>query len=295
LDGTILRWDAATGKELGAMRLKPPGSTGSGLSPSITLAPTGARALVPESGGLAIYDLPAGTQAFVIPGDASRESRGTFSADGTKVIQVLGSYDLKKNPARVAVWDVVAARKLGEVELPGIGFPQAVLTPDGKTLIAAGTRQDANGGNAPFVVTAWEVASGKKRAESTEAGGFGSGFIAATMDNKSVVAVLPKGGAALIDLTTGTKTRDLELGQRGQAAAPPAVSPDGKLAAILLGGGYGPNPTGTVVLIDLDSGKAKRTLNGITGNPSAALFVADGKTLITGSSDTTALVWDVAK
>jgi WD40 repeat protein len=294
-DGTILRWDAATGMELGSIRLKPPGAAGFGLSPSATLAPTGARALVPESGGLAIYDLPAGTQAFVIPGDTVRESRGAFTADGAKVIQVLGSYDLKKNPARVVMWDVVAARKLGEIELPGFGFPQAVLTADGKTLVTAGVKQDADSVNAPFVVAAWEVASGKKRAEFTEAGGFGPGFIAAAMDNTSVVAMLPRGGAALIDVAAGTKTRDLELGQRGQAAAAPAVSPDGKTAAVLLGGGYGPNPTSTVVLVDLGTGKARKTLNGISGSPSTALFSVDGKTLITGSSVTTALVWDVAK
>jgi WD40 repeat protein len=294
-DGAILRWDAAGGKELGAIKFRAPGSVGFGLPPAATLAPTGTRALTSEGGGLAIYDLPAGTQAFIIPGEGNRENRGTFSADGTKVVQVIGSYDAKKEPARVAVWDVAAARKLGEVELPGIGFPSAVVTPEGKTLITAGVRQLEEGGNPTFAVTGWELATGKKLGEYTEASGFGSGFIAAAPDNKSVLAVLPKGGVAVIDCTTGKKTRELEVGRQGQQSAPPAVSPDGKSAAILLGSSYGQTPSGTVVLINLESGKAIKTLTGISGNPSVAVFAADGKTLVTGSQDTTALVWDVGR
>jgi len=293
-DGAILRWDA-TGKELGAIKLKPPGATGFALSPAAVLASTGVRALTNESGGLAIYDLPAGTQAFVIPGEGTRENRGTFCSNGTKVVQVLGTYDAKKTPSRVAVWDVAAARKLGEVELPGIGLPAAVVTPDGKRLITSGQRQTEDGGAPTFAVIGWELATGKKLGEYTEASGFGAGFIAATSDNQSVVAVLPKGGAALIDIATGKKTRELELGQRGQVSAAPVVSPDGKTAAILLGAGYSPNPKGTVILVDLETGKSIRTWTGLSGNPSTAVFSADGRMLITGSQDTTALVWNVEK
>ena len=120
---------------------------------------------------------------------------------------MIGSYDAKKESVRVAVWDIAAARKLGEVELPGIGFPTAAVTPDGKTLITAGVRQLEEGGNLTFTVTGWELAGGKKLGEYTEASGFGPGFIAATADNKSVVAVLPKGRVAVIDCTTGKKAR----------------------------------------------------------------------------------------
>ena len=80
------------------------------------------------------------------------------------------------------------------------------MTPDGKTLITAGVRQLEEGGNPTFTVTGWELATGKKLGEYTEASGFGPGFIAAAADNKSVVAVLPKGGVAVIDCTTGKKT-----------------------------------------------------------------------------------------
>ena len=193
------------------------------------------------------------------------------------------------------MWDVAAAKKLGEVELPEIGYPSAVLAADGKTLIVAGVRQNDKTGNSDFVVTGWELAGGKKLGEFSEAGGFGSGFVAATGDSRTAVVTTPKGTAAVIDVTTGKKLRDLEIGRSAQAAAAPVVSPDGRTAAILIGGGFGPTANGRVELVDLESGKSKKTLTGVTGNPSVAVFSADGKTLITGSHDTTALVWDLSK
>jgi WD40 repeat protein len=297
-DGVILRWNPATGQELGPLALKLPGGFGTGVATgSAVLSPDGTRAVVPDgSAGLALYDLPAGTQQYVIPGDFNRESRGVFSADGTKVVQVMTSYDAKKNPARVAVWDVVAAKKLGEVELPGTAYLSAAITPDGKTLVTGGTKSDDKGGNATFVVTGWEVAGGKKLGEYTEPGGFGSGFVAAAGDNKSAVVATPKGPVVVIDVTTGKKSRDLETGKeaRGQAAAAPAISPDGKTAAVLYQS-FGPTATGTAVLVDIESGKLKKTLTGLSGNPTVAVFSPDGKALVTGSADTTALVWDLTK
>ena len=295
-DGQILRWDPKTGKELGTIVLKTPGiAPGTGLMPTATLSHDGTRALANDGSGLAVYDLPAGTQAFVIPGDNNRDNRGTFSPDGTRIVQVMTSYDAKKNPAKVAVWDVAAAKRLGEVELPGVGFPAAVVSPNGKTLITAGTTQDDKGGNPHLTVMGWELATGKKLGEYVEAGGFGATSMAALADNKSVLATTSKGIVAVIDVTTGKKVRDLEIERGPQSSAPPIISPDGKTAAILFGGGYGSNQTGKVVLVDLDSGKSKKTLSGISGNPSVAVFSPDGKLLITGSQDTTALVWDLSK
>jgi WD40 repeat protein len=298
-DGVIMRWNPANGQELGPIALKVPstGFGGTGFGNAATLSPDGTRALVTDigGGGLALYDLPGGAQQFVLPGDFNRDNRGTFTADGSKVVQVMGSYDVKKNPARVAVWDVAAAKKLGEVELPGVGYAAAALTPDGKTLVTAGTRQDEKGGNATFVVTGWELAGGKKLGEFTEPGGFGAAYVAAAGDNKSAVVATPKGPVAVIDVTTGKRTRDLKIERGEQPAAAPAVSPDGRTVAIVVRGGFGPDAAGTLLLIDIEGNTVKKTLKGVSGNPSVVVWSPDGKTVITGSYDTTALVWDVSK
>ena len=179
-DGQILRWDPATGKELGSIVLKTPGiAPGAGLMPTATFRTTARGRSRTMAAAWRSTTCPAGTQAFVIPGDNNRDNRGTFSPDGTRIVQVMTSYDAKKNPAKVAVWDVAAAKRLGEVELPGVGFPSAVVSPDGKTLITAGTTQDDKGGNPQLTVTGWELATGKKLGEYSEAGGFGATSIAA--------------------------------------------------------------------------------------------------------------------
>jgi hypothetical protein len=65
-----------------------------------------------------------------------------------------------------------------------------------------------------------------------------------------------------------------------------AFSPDGKLLA---GGGYHPN----ACLFDVPAGAAIGELEGHGGSIHALQFSADGRSLLTGSSDTSALLWDL--
>jgi len=296
-DGAIIRWDATTGKELGTSTLKPPsGGYGYGpLSNPITLSPDGTRALASDSGGgIGVYDLPAGTQQFVLPGDTNRDSRGAFTPDSTKILQTMSSYDVKKNPTRATAWDIAGAKKLIEVELPGLTSVAAAFSPDAKTLITAGIKLDEKNNPTDFVVTGWDVATSKKRGEYTEPAGYGSVYVVAAGDNKSAVVYSPKTGPIVVDVFTGTKLRALDLGGKRPGVSP-AISPDGKSVAVPLSPGFGTTPTTTVLLIDIETGKVKKTLAGISGSLSTVAFSPNGKTLITGSYDTTALVWDISK
>jgi WD40 repeat protein len=290
-DGVVLRWDPATGKELGALALK--GSAVGYTSTLAALSPDGTRALGYEGGSaLGVYDLPAGTQQFVLPGDLNRNSRGAFTADGTKVVQVLPAFDPKAAPSRVDVWDVATAKKLGAVEVPDTRELNAALSPDGKTLATVALKRGEKG-TGEVVVTGWELATGKKLAEYVEPNqGFGAAPIAFAGDNKSAVVMSPREGPILVDVVAGAKTRALE-GAASRTGAAPVVAPDGKTVAVATGAGFGPKASYSVVLIDLETGKVKKTLAGLTSPPSALAFSADGKTLLTGCGDTTALVWDV--
>jgi WD40 repeat protein len=65
-----------------------------------------------------------------------------------------------------------------------------------------------------------------------------------------------------------------------------AVSPDGKWLAA---------PDGLAIRIwDVASGKEVDTLSGHTGAILSLAFAPDGRTVISGSEDTTALIWDVS-
>ncbi len=293
-DGVILRCDPTTGKELGTIPLRVPGGGfGPGVvTASVALAPDGTRALAAEgSGGLGIYDLPAGTQQFVIPGDPNRNNRGAFTSDGARLVQTMTSFDPKKFPARVAVWDLATGRKLGEVEVPGVASVAAALSPDAKSLITAGQKPDDAGGGA-FVVTGWELGSGKKLGEYSAPGGFGDGYVVAAGDNKSAVVTTPKSGVVVIDFVAGTKLRNLETRGR-RPNIPPVVSPDGKSVALAFSPGFAEIPAATISLIDITTGNVKRTLTAERSEASALAFSRDGKVLVAGFRDTTALVWEI--
>jgi WD40 repeat protein len=289
-NGEVVRWDASTGKERGRTGLKAPGPYGRVSGGPVALSADGTRALVVD--GCGVYDLPAGAQQFVVPGGSGQVGRGAFTPDGAKAVVLTLSFDRKQFPHRAAVWDVAAGRRLGGVEVPGASVADAALTPDGKTLVTAALREDEKGGPGELVVAGWELATGKKRGEYAEPGGFGRVFVAAAGDNATAVVTTPKGGLAVIDVATGKKVRDVELGGR-RASAAPVVGPDGKTVAVALEPQYGPKPTAPVLLVDVATGKVARTLEGATGVVTAVAFSPDGKTLVTGSNDTTALVWDL--
>lgn len=296
-DGAVFRWDAATGKQLETTFMKSPfgGITPNYVTSPVSLSSDGTRVLAGEGfGGMGIYDMATGSQLFALP-TYDRNSRCLFTPDGTKIVQVLNSFDLKKNPARVLVWDVATTRKLGEVTLPGIGYPAAAVTPDGKSLITAGIKQDDSGKTGGYLVTGWDLATGKKLGEYSEPGGFATVYAVAAGDNKSVVVTSQKGDGKLIvvDFTSGKRLREFDV-ERGRPVAAPVVSPDGKTVAIPLGPDFRPGSLASVVLCDIETGKVWKRLAGVSGQLSMVTFSPDGKTLITGSNDTTLLVWEIA-
>ncbi len=92
----------------------------------------------------------------------------------------------------------------------------------------------------------------------------------------------------LFDVATGRLVRELEVPTN--VAGPVAFSADGKLLAIGLGRGRG-----EVRLMELATWKTVALLADIDSNPHVMTFAADGKSLITGLNDGTALVWDLAR
>jgi RNA polymerase sigma factor (sigma-70 family) len=68
-----------------------------------------------------------------------------------------------------------------------------------------------------------------------------------------------------------------------------ALSPRGTTVAVV------PDPGGTVVLLDLASGKEQRPLSGQAGKTAGLAFSADGTQLATASDDSRIRVWDVVK
>jgi RNA polymerase sigma factor (sigma-70 family) len=170
----------------------------------------------------------------------------------------------------------------------------ADFTADGRTVAVfwnADTRHlvDAT------TIGVWDVATGTRRLQFGRMGpirgpisvdGWGAVYAAAlSPDGKWVAYSTQDGTLAVFEGETGHEVhrlRNLPSGARSFA-----FSPDGRTLA--WGGWSDP----MVHLLELASGKERHVLTGHRGAVRLLTFSADGKALVSGSDDTTGLVWDL--
>jgi WD40 repeat protein len=293
-EATALKWELATGKPAGTVTLHQPGGALGGFGPAALFSADVSRALVRDgSGTFGVYDAATGGQQFVLPVAEGYGSQGAFSGDGTRAVVTTSGGDLKRALTRVTVWDVAAGRRVLALDLPGVATATAALTPDNKSLVTA-SRKPAETGIGTFVVTAWDAATGAKKGEHTEEGGYALAFVAPAPDGKTAAVVTARGQLVAFDLTTGKvgKTYDAV---KGGAVVAPVFSPDGKSLAVAGQVGFGADPTSPVRVIDWATGETKHTFASKGGSIAALAFSPDGKWLVSGCDDTTATVWDLSK
>jgi WD40 repeat protein len=84
----------------------------------------------------------------------------------------------------------------------------------------------------------------------------------------------------------GVDGRESFLLKEGQNVAWPVIDPSGHLVAAMT------NALDVINVWDLNTGELKYTLKGHTGKAFWAEFSRDGKRIVTGSMDKTAIVWD---
>lgn len=291
-DGPALKWELATGKPAGTVTIRVPNFGFGGDAPVAALSPGATRALVRDANGVGVYDLTTGVQQYVIPTPADGWSQATFSPDGARVVVATSGYEVKKAPCRVSVWDAAAGKRLGAFELPGYSLLSAAVTPDGKHVVTAG-QKPVEKGPGECVVTAWEVATGAKKGEFTEESGFFAPQVATAPDNRTAAVVTARGRLVAFDLTSGKVVKQYEPSRRPSIT--PVFSPDGQKLAVAGPIEYHPTPTATVLVLDWQSGATKYTFAAPGGVPGVMAFAPDGRSLVTGQPDTTAIVWDVSK
>jgi WD40 repeat protein len=302
-DHTVRLWDAATGTE---GRRLPHGH----WVRAIAVSPDG-RFLASSSldNSVRLWDIASGKEVYKLPGHGLLGGRRTvgFTPDGRRFLSYGDDLYLR-------IWDVRTGKALTEnaVRPPGVadaevgapaapGGPMTMLgpaafTPDGQRLVATL--------GASFHII--ETATGRVEKSVEHPGGHviwlavaPNGRTFATSGwGRSIQRNLPDGRVqsttpnhhpvCLFELATGRLVRELEIPT--DVAGPVAFSADGKLLAIGFGRGRG-----EVRLMDLATWETVAVLTDFDFKPHAVTFSEDGKSLITGLNDGTALVWDLAR
>jgi RNA polymerase sigma factor (sigma-70 family) len=279
-----VRWDAVTGKELGGFPL----ALGTYSMAFTADARTAAFSIGDR---IHVVDVGTGKELRRLPGPGGKCAVALAFTPNGKVLASRGWSEIQ-------LFDALNGTLLKQIALPAYQFadPRAgiagdnvsamtlAFSPDGQTL--AGTVRDT--------LRFWDVTTAKEIGRSTLPQAV-TGMMAYSPDGRVLALENADGTISLWEIAT-LKERG-RIGHKAAAeisAEPPfrqgvilAFSPDGGLLATRAGH--------DVVVWDVAAGKEIGRFKGHEEEITALTFFADGKSLVSGSADTTSLVWDTSK
>jgi RNA polymerase sigma factor (sigma-70 family) len=271
-DHRLIRWDIATGT--GTERhFNPPG-----FFFGYAVANRDGKWLVaslPKDKCAIVWDIEAGTEVDRLVVGKTRQPIGkAFSPDGRTV--ALGT-----DTGTVLLWRPGSEEKPIELKGHGGEVGAVVFTPDGNRLVSA---TSAEQGVAASEIRVWNVPTGKSIRETKGPGPFPT--LAVSPDGRLVVSTSMFSKQILVhELDTGRLVRTLSTPRGGGACA---FSPDGRWLAT---GGH--EPDYSIRVWEVATGERIPLLIGHTGAVQSFLFAPDGRSLFSGSSDSTVLRWDL--
>ena len=302
-ENNIRLWDGTTGQEL----LAQPGHR-RGLT-SVAFGPDGKTAVTGALDGLYQWDVGTSKVTRQLIVDAKMGVRSlAFSPDGGLLAS--GGWDRV-----VRFWDPASGKALRDTGSTGQFWVEAVAwSPDSRMLASGGDRtirvwdatgkevrkfegQDSNvralvfspdgkllasGANSRETIV-WDLETGKDQARFQNALGSVSG-VAFAPDSKRLAVSGYDGKVRILDVAR--KLPIAELGPHKGYVNAVAYALGGRLLVAADEKG--------IRFWDTDGGVEVGQFGGHEGPVDALAFAADGRRLITGSRDTTALIWDVA-
>jgi RNA polymerase sigma factor (sigma-70 family) len=301
-------WDVSAMKEIRSF-------TEDGGAACIGVSSDGKNVLsVDKNGTLRVRDTGTGKELskFELPLEADTAiQRACFSADGKFVAAAALKKEKDGEPRIIhwAVWNVADGKRLhadsANSNFNGDETSSAALSADGR-LLAIGVNSQ---------VRIWNASDGKELKWKTEpkehsGDGRGSRFNTSPLTLASAVAFSPDGHylaatggyftnrdnkqariIRLYELVTGEACSEFVVPASNQYQVDLngslAFSPDGRALAAW--------SQDEIHVFDLPSANELPVLRGHRGFVSGLAFSGDGKRLVTGSYDTTALVWDMAR
>lgn len=303
-DGTLRWWDTSTGRELHKVDLPFGGR-------ALTLSPDGRTVIATPSDDRAqAWDLATGREISLPALPPGTKVCGlTFSPDGR---QLVAGYE---SPVAVLDWPGMKVRHTLELPKPAkkpgkTRCESVAVSPDGRWLVTVARRmwvieKDGlrNGFMADGVLDLWDLAAGRRVRRLAETGStFNSAMFTAEgqvvlVGNAGTVPAQGGRGAeefpgevALIDPVAARLVRAFgsptNPGTGFRYVGSTVLSPDGRTLYVSCN-------NREIAAFELATGQRRRTLTGHRGYIGALALSRDGRRLLSGGLDGTALLWDV--
>jgi RNA polymerase sigma factor (sigma-70 family) len=296
----VSAWDLATGKRLNLLKLPD--------ALAVALSADGKRAAGIAGKTVTLWDVARNEKLKQFDVGQLGLTAVALSPDGSLIAV------REAESGRVSLWDS-SGRELGGfsdegmdpagdmiqvVEVGGLLTPELAFSPDGRTLAGADGKRR---------LCLWDVSTRGIRWQVELPGNKSAAHFALAPTGRTVAVQYDDGTVALYESSTGAKRGQFGKADPNRAtggvafafggrlfdlldptritADTLAFSPDGRHLALAAG-------SPVVQLWDVYAAKEVGQLKGHQGGVTCVVFAPDGKTVVTGSLDTTSLVWDVS-
>jgi WD40 repeat protein len=308
-DHSIRFWDANTAKEVR------PRDAHHGELITASFHPNGRTVTtVGRDNFVRTWDLATGRQLRAFFDDRDTFERVAFSPDG----KLLATYSEDSETTRL--WELAEGKVLREfpANTRGLAFTAdskqlAASTPDNRLLlwdVKSGTNDkrfadvtvmgahlafSADGKTLALLASdmtlqSWDAQTGRKLHQLETPRDEVSFSLATSPDGSQVAVVTPGGGAILYDLVKGRLLYRLHKGggvRFTNLTGSIIFSPDGRTLAVTGAG------NSAAVLWDVATGAERISFSGHRGPLTFVAYSPDGRSLASGSWDTTVLLWDI--